>query len=67
MEFEGFDSATTFRVEWQRETGAIRRGLATECVAQGLTRHSTGARVNLAFIEGLNDFDVECAPGQFGR
>jgi hypothetical protein len=30
---------------------------------RGLTTHSTGARVSLAFIVNLGCFDVVCAPG----
>jgi phosphohistidine phosphatase SixA len=57
---EGFDSATAFNVEGQREASDINRALAARGVVPGLTLHSTGARLSLAFIENLN-LSVLCA------
>jgi len=49
--------------EWQR-TGRKKNPLSkVEWQRAGLTTHSTGARVSLAFIVNLDGFEVLRAPG----
>ncbi|HEU0143442.1 MAG TPA: hypothetical protein VFQ47_01535 [Nitrososphaera sp.] len=54
MDVEWFDSATAFNVEWERETNDRNRALAANHRAQGLTAHSTGARVSVSLVVDLS-------------
>jgi hypothetical protein len=64
---KGLTLPVRFNIEWQREASVIHRVLAASSLAQRLTTHSTGARVNLAFMRETWLYRRFVAPGQFGR